>query len=139
MSLIPKHSLFDFDQFFDHFFASGKVLQSEFFSPRIDVSETEDSFEISAELPGVKKEDIHVTLEQGMLSVEAEVKQENQEEKQGKMIRQERRYGKIIRSFYLGENVQQSDVIAAYDDGVLKLSAPKKTPSSSEGRRIEIR
>ncbi|WP_169336985.1 Hsp20/alpha crystallin family protein [Algicola sagamiensis] len=74
MSLIPKHSLFDFDQFFDHFFASGKVRQSEFFSPRIDVSETEDSFKISAELPGVKKEDIHVTFEQGMLSVEAEVK-----------------------------------------------------------------
>lgn len=140
MSLIPKNTLFDFDQFFDQFFAPVKGSDKEsFFTPRIDVKEKEDHYEVSAELPGVKKEDIHITLNNGILSIEAESKQEDKEEKDGKIIRQERRYGKFVRSFSVGSGVKDSDIKAGFDNGILTLQAPKRdNGESTSTQRIEI-
>lgn len=139
MSLIPRQSLFDMDSFFDNFFAPRNTGSESFFAPRVDLHEKDDHYEISAELPGVKKEDVHLTLNQGILTIEAEAKQENKEEKGGKVIRQERRYGKYARSFDLGSNVQESDISASFDDGVLKISAPKKPAVAQTSQRIEIK
>lgn len=140
MSLVPRNSLFDLDHFFENawlpFQNSGSRLGT--FAPRVDVKEHDNAYEISVELPGVNKEDVHVSLHNGVLSIEAEAKQENKEEKEGKVIRQERRFGKFVRSFDLGPQVQESDVSASYSNGVLTLSAPKVKPELQQSRRIEI-
>ena len=73
-----------------------------------------------------------------MLTLEAETSKEEKEEKKGKVIRQERRYGKFMRSFNLGADVQESDIKASFKDGVLTLEAPKIVEKVQERRRIEV-
>lgn len=144
MSLIPRSSLLnksllDFDNFFEPFFApSPGDSKNGFFTPRIDVKETDTEYQISAELPGVKKEDIHVTLENGVLAIEAESRNESKEEKDGKVIRQERRYGKFMRSFNVGAGVKESDISASFEDGLLKLKTPKAANQTEASKRIKI-
>ena len=139
MSLIPRQSM-NFEDILDGFFAPSAQRQARdgFFSPRIDIKETDTAYEVSAELPGVKKEDIHITLHDGVLTLEAESKDENKEEKDGKVIRQERRYGRFMRSFNVGNGVHEADIKASFEDGILKLSAPKVEPQKPQSRRIEI-
>jgi HSP20 family protein len=140
MSLIPRNSLFDLDRFFDNpwlpLHSDNPKLTT--FAPKVDVKDQGDSYRISAELPGVKKEDVHVLLEGGVLTLEAESKQENTEEKDGKIIRQERRYGKFIRSFDLGPNVHESDINARFEDGVLMLTVPKAPKEATTLKRITV-
>ena len=141
MSLIPRGSFFDTDRFFNDFWApvskEGEPAAS-FFAPRVDIKEKGDHYEITAELPGVKKEDIHITLQDGVLTLQAETHQEDREEKEGKIIRQERRYGKFMRSFNLGGDVHEDDISASFSDGVLCLKAPKLKEEVPTQRRIEI-
>lgn len=141
MSLIPRNSFFDTDSFFNDFLpVSGAHAQEQgFFSPRVDIKESDHHFEITAELPGVDKKDIHVHVHDGMVTLEAESNLENKEEKDGKIIRQERRYGKFMRSFNLGGNIQESEIKAAFKDGVLTLEAPKSSPTTADRRRIDIK
>ena len=111
----------------------------EFFSPRVDVKDCNDHYEINAELPGVKKDDIKVSLVDGVLILETEVEKEDKEEKAGKYIRQERHYGKMMRRFNLGEDVKEEDIDAKFEDGVLKLRAPKlDVKSAAKEHRIAI-
>lgn len=141
MSLIPRSSFFDVDRFFDSpwFGLSGTDAARETaFSPRVDVRESDNGYEISAELPGVNKEDVNVTLNNGILSIQAETRQENTEEKDGRVIRQERRYGKFVRSFDLGNQVQDSDIKANFSNGILKLNVPKASSQETTAKRIEI-
>lgn len=142
MNLIPRNSLFDFDSLFDDLWAPlrpNTASTNAAFMPRVDIRDNKDNFEISAELPGVDKEDIHVTLNNGVLTLTAESHQEDKEEKEGKVVRQERRYGKYIRSFNVGTGVQENDINATFKDGILKLTAPKAKQAEPETRRIEIR
>ncbi|MDX1735378.1 MAG: Hsp20/alpha crystallin family protein [Halioglobus sp.] len=139
MSLIPRNSLFDIDRFFDDSWP--RLAASEapaFFAPRVDIRETDGHYEITAELPGVDKKDIHVHVRDGILTLEAETSSESSEEEKGKIIRQERRYGKFMRSFNLGGDVQESDIKASFTDGVLTLEAPKVIEQEPERRRIEV-
>jgi HSP20 family protein len=142
MSLIPRSNFLDMDKFFDDFYAplkrEGGSLGS-FFTPRVDIRENGDHYEITAELPGVKKEDLHLHLEDGVLTINAETKQEDKEEKEGKVIRQERRYGKYSRSFSLGDSVHQEDIQAEFDNGVLKITAPKVSQTAPVRRMIDIK
>jgi HSP20 family protein len=140
MNLMPRRSLFDFDDFRD-FWAPLRQADSPegTLFPRVDVRDKDDHFEITAELPGVHKDDLHVTLHDGILTIEAETKQEDKEEKDGRIIRQERRYGKFARSFSVGDSVSEADIAAEFKDGILKLSAPKAKPKAPEARRIEVR
>lgn len=133
MSLIPRNSLFDLDHFFDNSWLSlNHGGKGGTFAPRVDVKEQDNAYHISAELPGINKNNIQVSLHNGILRLEAETKQENVEEKDGKIIRQERRYGKFTRSFDLGPNVQESDISARFEDGVLTLVAPKAPQEDSK-------
>ena len=84
---------------------------------------------------GVKKDDIHVTLEDGVLAISAETCSEKKEEDNGRVIRQERRYGKYLRSFTLGNNIHEEDISADFTDGVLKLNAPKAADDVPQKRR----
>lgn len=140
MNLIPRNPLFDIDRFFDNSWlplqAEGNKLGT--FAPKVDVKEQDNAYHISAELPGVNKDDVHVTLENGVLTLEAETRQENKEEKEGKIIRQERRYGRFVRSFDLGPQVQESDINAHFENGVLTLIAPKVSKEASTAKKIDI-
>lgn len=139
MNIVPRHSLLDFDRFFDGFWAPTSANEKlNTLMPRVDIKELESQYEITADLPGVDKDDIHITLDQGILTLEAATNQESNEEKDGKVIRQERHYGRISRSFNLGSNVQQSDITASFDNGVLTLTAPKTAPQELEAHRIQI-
>jgi len=93
--------------------------------PAIDLHETDKSYTVRAEIPGVKKEDIDVTVHDGVLTIDAESRYENEEKEEGRVIRQERRYGKYVRSIRLGKDVDENSVKANYKDGVLELELPK--------------
>ncbi len=139
MSLIPRSNLFDIDRFFgDSWPQQYESRGGSFFAPRVDIKEANNHYEITAELPGVAKEDIHVHVKDGVLTLEAETSKEDKEEKDGKVIRQERRYGKYMRSFNLGTDIQEEDIKASFKDGVLKLEAPKQVPKQPERRRISV-
>jgi HSP20 family protein len=92
--------------------------------PTVDISETEAEYLIKAELPEVKKEDVKVTVENGVLTLQGERRQEK-EEKGKKFHRVERSYGSFVRSFSLPESVDEGAVKAEYKDGVLNLHLPK--------------
>jgi HSP20 family protein len=137
MNLIPR-SAFDFDHLLDF----GRYMQpfssaDSSFVPRVDVKENKDRLEITAELPGVKKEDVEVTLENGVLTITAESRQEDKEEKDGRIIRQERRYGKYIRSFDIGMGIEEKDIQARFNDGILTVTAPRQQ-KQREARKIGI-
>ena len=141
MSLVPRRSPFDLDNLFEQMLSpSGSLMEGKegLFSPRIDVKETDSGYEISAEMPGVNRDDISITLEDGVLTLEAEVHREQKEEKEGRVIRSERRYGKYMRSFNLGSDVSEADIDASFKDGVLTLTAPKREPAAPTSKRIEI-
>ena len=93
---------------------------------RVDVSEDDKNFAIKAEIPGVKKEDIHVTIDGNRVSISAESRQESEEKEGAKVIRSERYYGKVYRSMTLDSDVDQNAAEAKYADGVLTLTLPKK-------------
>jgi HSP20 family protein len=139
MSLIPRNNLFDIDRFFNDSWPQAIESQTgTFFAPRVDIKELDGHYEITAELPGVEKKDIHVHVKDGILTLEAETTQEDTEEEDGKVIRQERRYGKFMRSFNLGADVHEADIKASFKDGILKLQAPKVVEKEVQRRRIEI-
>lgn len=139
MSLLPREQWFDMDNFFDNFFThKAKNEDKSFFSPRVDITEKGDHYEILAELPGVKKEDINVQLHDGLLTIEASTKEEHKSEKD-RVIRQERRSGFFSRSFTVGNNVLAEDIHAKFEDGLLILSAPKQIEQEQEKRRISIK
>jgi HSP20 family protein len=103
---------------------------------RIDVKEDEKSFSVKADIPGVKKEDIHVDVEGDQLTVRAEAKQDREEKKGERIIHSERSYGMVSRSFTLPSDVDAKGAKAEYKDGVLNLVLPKK--SNGSAKRIEI-
>lgn len=144
MNLLPRHSIIDFDSFFSpNFWPSQKWFEEEkqatSFMPRADVKETKKGYEITAELPGVEKDNVQVSLNQGVLTIEAELNQEDKEEKDGKIIRQERRYGKFFRSFDLGQNMNESDIKADFKNGVLKLNFPKPKGIDQTTKKIAVK
>ncbi|MEZ6020194.1 MAG: Hsp20/alpha crystallin family protein [Planctomycetota bacterium] len=127
------------DRLFGEFLPSLSPGASEdFFTPRVDVKELDGHYEITAELPGVAKEDIHVHVQDGVLSLEAETSSDSKKEEKGKWIRQERRYGRYVRTFQLGKGVQESDIQASFKDGILHLRAPKASAETHQPRKIQI-
>jgi HSP20 family protein len=140
MSLIPRNDLLDMDRYFNNFWSpsDARAQADAFFAPSVDVREVDEHYEITAELPGVKKEDIHVHIKDGVLTLEAESSREDKEEEEGRVIRQERRYGKFMRSFNLGSDVHEEDIKASFADGVLRLEAPKLPEKAPERRRIDV-
>ena len=141
MSLIPRDSLFDLDNLFNHFWSPtvSKEMTADFFSPRVDIKEKKGKYEITADLPGVSNEDLSVTLDNGVLTIEASTEEEKTEEEDGKVIRKERRSGKFMRSFNLGSDVKESDIKAKFKNGVLKLTVPTSEKQAAEPKRIDVK
>ena len=106
---------------------------------KTDVRETETGYEVDVDLPGFKKEEIHLDLLNGYLTISTEKTLENKEEQKGKVIRQERYSGAMQRSFYVGKHVTEEDIQAKYEDGVLSITVPKKeAPKAPEKKPILI-
>jgi HSP20 family protein len=99
---------------------------------KIDVKEDDKSFTVKADIPGVKKEDIQIDIEDDHISLRAEVKQEKEEKKDEKVVYSERAYGMVSRSFTLPVDVDAKAAKAEYKDGVLNLTLPKKGNGSAK-------
>ncbi len=91
-----------------------------------DVHETEENYEMDMDLPGFKKDQINIKLEDGYLTISAAKGHDEEKKRHGKVIRQERYSGAMQRSFYVGDAVKKEDVKAKFEDGVLKLTVPKR-------------
>ena len=105
---------------------------------KTDVHETEEGYEMDVDLPGFKKEDIHVDLKEGYLTLRAEKNLEKEEKKEKKVIRSERYVGSMSRSFYVGD-LRPESIRCRYEDGVLTLEFPKaEQPKLPETHSITI-
>lgn len=112
----------------------GDGLKPDF---KVDIKDSKDSYYVQAELPGVKKEDIHVSVDAGILTISAQMKQHDSETKEGQVIRSERYYGSVSRSFQLPNEIDSEKAEAQYENGVLSLCLGKKT--SAKSNRIAIK
>lgn len=133
------------DDFFDGANLFGYVPVSRKMSTELmktDIKEHENHYEMQIDLPGFKKEDLKLQLNNGYLTILAS-HDENKDEKDkdGKVVRQERYSGSMQRSFYVGDNLKQEDISAKFENGVLMLDVPKKAPEKevSETKYIEVK
>lgn len=130
--------LWDLDEVFNGFMMRPFLRERMEIEPQIkmDVREADGKYLINAEIPGVNKDDIHVTIDGNRVSISAEVRQEKEAKEGERVIRCERSYGMASRSFTLADEVDQSQVQAKYNNGVLELTLPKKPGAS--GREVPI-
>ncbi len=123
MMMIPRRNDFDLlDELFkDPFFNSheNKVMKT-------DIKENENDYSIVVDLPGYDKDNIKIDVEDGYLTIHASMCDENNEDENGKFVRRERYFGECSRSFYVGDVIETEDVKAAFKNGILKLTIPKK-------------
>lgn len=122
------------DDFFRGFFVRPVEMGNAPETPgvKLDVKEQEKAFVVHAEMPGIKKEDIHVSIDGPMVSISAERKQEKEVKEGERVLRSERYFGKVSRSFQLGQDIDDASAVAKFSDGVLELTLPKKTASQSK-------
>ena len=127
-----------FDNFMKDFpFLYGKPASHEM---KTDVRETDSGYEVDIDLPGFKKDEINIQLDNGYLSISAaKGLDKDEQDKEGKYIRKERYAGSMSRSFYVGNAITQDDIKAKYESGILRLSVPKKAAEEIESaKRIAI-
>ena len=140
-SLMTRGSLFD-DFFKD--VAPGFTVKPLHGDPlpsasqiRIDVKETDKDFTVQADIPGVSKEDIHVSVEGSIVTLRAEIRQQDRQTEGEKVLRTERYYGEVSRSFQLPSDIDEANAKARYDNGVLCLTLPKKISSAPQRLTVE--
>jgi HSP20 family protein len=133
----PFDSLFELRREMDRLMNSWPALEtSTAWSMPADVHETADAIHVSIEVPGLKSQDIELTIENGVLTVAGEKKVEREENREQNYRLYERRYGRFERSFRVPSNVRTDQVSANYEDGVLRITLPKT--EEARPRRIEI-
>ena len=119
-----------FDDIFDDFMRPSKSVRSNFMTQstvmKTDIKELDKAYQLDVELPGVKKENVTVELNDGALEIKvvSEVNNDEKDEK-GKYLRRERFYGSCSRSFYVGEDVKEEDIKAKFENGVITITVPK--------------
>ena len=124
-----------FDDLFRGFFRPVR-LERDLPQIKVDVKEDSKAYTVHADLPGLKKEDIQVTIDGQIVTVTAETRRESEQKDGEKVLRRERYFGKVSRSFSLDTDVDETGASAKYTDGVLELKLPKKAASSQ--KRLEI-
>jgi len=138
-NLIPRGSLFD-DFFKD--MAPGYFVRPLHGDPlpqsiKVDVKETSDAYLVEAEVPGVSREDMHVSIDGSIVTLRAEIKQIDSQQSDEKVLRSERYYGSVARSFQLPVEIDEESAKAKYDNGILKLTLPKKRGRTGQKLAIE--
>lgn len=106
-------------------------------SIKVDVKENGNAYTVQAEMPGVSKDDIHVTVDGNVVTLRAEVKQQDAQTSDEKLLRSERYFGSVARSFQLPVDIDNAAAKAKYDNGVLTLTLPKKTGNGSQRLSVE--
>ena len=124
-----------FDAFINPF--EGAEVRSAL-SPRLDVAETKNKFEIKAELPGIDEKDLNLSYEDGLLTISGEKKSENEEKEKGYYLK-ECSYGSFSRSVRLPENIAEDKIEARFKKGVLTIDVPKKAITPAKTRKITIK
>jgi len=104
---------------------------------KMDVTRKDDTYSVKAEMPGVSKDDIHVSVEGNEVTISGEIKREKEEKKGEEVVRSERYYGKVSRGFSLPQEIDAGKVDAKYADGVLNLTLPLKSKAS--GQRVTVK
>ncbi len=145
MTLIKFEPLREFEnfndriqKFFNGFPSFGLDMDSSF-SPRIDISENDKNIFIEAEIPGVKKGDINISLQDNILTIKGEKKSVNEDKKDKSYFRSERSYGSFTRSFTLPAEVNPDKVEAKFEDGILNVTLAKIHPHQKNEKMIEIK
>ena len=131
----PTDSAFD-DLFRGFFMRPVRFEGQQDIQIKLDVSEDDQAYSVLAEIPGVKKEDIHVNIDGSQVAISAEVKNEKEIKDGEKLLRSERYFGKVSRTFVLDQDVDEETAQAKYANGVLELRLPKR--SGSKARSIAI-
>jgi HSP20 family protein len=121
-----------FDDVFKGFFRPVRLENTTQPQLKMDVQEDERSYTVHAEIPGVDKENIHVTIDGSHVAISAEVRRENEVKDGTRSLRSERYYGKVSRSFVLENEIDEAQAEAHYKDGVLQLVLPKKTVNAAK-------
>jgi len=144
MSNIVRRDPFAVEDLFDDLFKGYLVRPLRMFGDRpemqmikMDVKEGDKDYTVHAEMPGVNKDDIHVTLEGNTLSVSAETKRASEQKEGDKVLHSERYFGKVYRSFTLGQEVDEAGARAKFENGVLELTLPKKAVTAARKLAIE--
>ena len=128
----------DIDDLFKGFLFRPALLEGQpKMQIKMDVKEDDNAYTVHADIPGVKKEDIQVSIEGNLVSLSAETKTEKEEKKGEKVLRSERYVGKVARSFTLAHEVDESKAQAKYKDGVLELTLPKKAAGSARKLAVQ--
>lgn len=127
-----------FDSMFRGFLAPIRFEKNEdALDIRVDVVDNDDAFKVHADLPGVKKEDINVRIDGNRVHIDAEARREKDVKEKGKVVRSERYYGTVSRVFTLSQEVDETQAVAKYQDGVLTLDLPKKATTASKKLAIQ--
>jgi len=128
-----------FDDFFRGFFVRPVEFGGGPEVPpiKIDVKEQGDAYKVHAELPGIRKEDIHVNIDGSVVSISAERKNEKEVKDGERVLRTERYFGKVSRSFQLGQDIDESRSSARFSYGVLELTLPKKAAAAAKRLTID--
>lgn len=137
MMLVPRRNSFDLFDFFNDDFMPKK----EHSLMKTDIKEHKNNYTVLVELPGFKKENIDLDLNNGYLNISAKMEKDEKTEDEGKYLHRERFYGECSRSFYVGDEIEEKDINAEFKDGVLRVVIPKKeeTKKLPESKRIEIK
>src|SRR5512139_561291 len=141
MANLTRYDPFDtgiepFDDLFRGFFRPVR-MDKELPQFKMDVKEDDKAYTVHADLPGVKKEDIHVSIEGNTVAISAETRTETEQKEGEKVLKRERSYGKVFRSFSLASDIDEASATAKYNDGVLELMLPKKTAAASKRLTVE--
>lgn len=132
-----QNNLSFIDEFFDDFFPRNAFTTRNSSCMRTDIREVEKGYELDIDVPGFTKEDITISLDKGYLTIEAK-KETNKEEKNQHYLRRERVIGNAARSFYVGDQIQETDIKASYNNGILTVAIPKEGANQREKKVISI-
>lgn len=133
MMLMPRKRDFDLfeDMFDDPFFTSNDSTMM-----KTDIKEKDNNFELVVDLPGFKKDDIKMSIDDGYLTINAKQEENNdKKDKDGKYVRRERYFGECSRSFYVGDDISEDDIKAKYKNGTLKIEIPKMEEKKLEDKK----
>ena len=139
---MPRLSVYDpfaevFPELFRHVLQPIRPTGAEALDIKLDVKGTDSEYTVEAEMPGVKKEDIHVQIDGNRVAIQAETKRESEQKDGERVLRSERYYGSVARSFTLASEIDEPRVRAKIDNGVLSLALPKKKAPTSKRITVE--
>ncbi len=126
------------DSLFDDFFGDSMFKTNNKHLMRTDIKEDEDKYDLDIEMPGLTKDNIKISLENSYLTIEGTIEKKEEKEEKRCYIHNERYYGSMSRSYYVGDNVKEEDISARFENGILHIEIPKLQKKDEEKKYIQI-